>query len=84
VVLGRLASGGAKDFRTWLGQGGCRALEQAFSRSREEVVRIIELSGLRGRGGAGFPTGRKWRAVSQQPGPEKFVIANADEGDAGA
>ena len=51
---------------------------------REEIIEAVEISGLRGRGGAGFPTGRKWRAVAQQATPEKFVVANADEGDAGA
>jgi NADH:ubiquinone oxidoreductase subunit F (NADH-binding) len=47
-------------------------------------VSAVELSGLRGRGGAGFPTGKKWRAVTEQKGSEKFVVANADEGDPGA
>jgi formate dehydrogenase iron-sulfur subunit len=49
-----------------------------------ELVGAIEMSGLRGRGGAGFPTGRKWRAVAEQGAPDKYVIANADEGDPGA
>jgi formate dehydrogenase iron-sulfur subunit len=47
-------------------------------------VSSIEASGLRGRGGAGFSTGKKWRVVAEQKGPEKFVVANADEGDPGA
>ena len=50
----------------------------------EELIATVEQSGLRGRGGAGFPTGRKWRIVHGQPGPEKFVICNGDEGDPGA
>jgi len=49
-----------------------------------ELVKAVELSELRGRGGAGFPTGKKWRAVAEQKGAEKFVVANADEGDPGA
>lgn len=50
----------------------------------EEIISAIEKSGLRGRGGAGFPTGQKWRVVSQQTNPTKYVICNGDEGDPGA
>ncbi len=50
----------------------------------EEIISTIEKSGLRGRGGAGFPTGQKWRVVSQQTGETKYVICNGDEGDPGA
>jgi formate dehydrogenase iron-sulfur subunit len=64
--------------------GGYHALEKVLAKPRAEIVDAVEISGLRGRGGAGFPTGRKWRAVAQQESPEKFVVANADEGDPGA
>ena len=50
----------------------------------EEIIALIEKSGLRGRGGAGFPTGPKWRIVRKQPGDTKYVICNGDEGDPGA
>jgi NADH-quinone oxidoreductase subunit F len=50
----------------------------------EQIIETVEQSGLRGRGGAGFPTGRKWRLVRQQPGGTKYVICNGDEGDPGA
>jgi NADH-quinone oxidoreductase subunit F len=50
----------------------------------EEIVKTIESAGLRGRGGAGFPTGQKWHMVRQQPGDTKYVICNGDEGDPGA
>lgn len=50
----------------------------------EEIISAIEKSGLRGRGGAGFPTGQKWRVVSQQSSETKYVICNGDEGDPGA
>jgi NADH-quinone oxidoreductase subunit F len=50
----------------------------------EQLVATIEASGLRGRGGAGFPSGQKWRAVRKQPGEVKYVICNGDEGDPGA
>ena len=49
-----------------------------------QIITTIERSGLRGRGGAGFPTGQKWRMVRQQPGETKYVICNGDEGDPGA
>jgi NADH-quinone oxidoreductase subunit F len=52
--------------------------------SPEHIIKTIESSGLRGRGGAGFPTGQKWRMVRQQPGETKYVICNGDEGDPGA
>src|SRR5258708_2012809 len=52
--------------------------------SRAEVMEAVERSGLRGRGGAGYPTGVKWGLVSKAPGERKFVICNADEGDPGA
>jgi bidirectional [NiFe] hydrogenase diaphorase subunit len=54
------------------------------SRSREEVVQELIKSGLRGRGGGGYPTGLKWSMVSKAPGAQKYVICNADEGDPGA
>ena len=50
----------------------------------EAIIKTIETSGLRGRGGAGFPTSRKWSMVRQQPGETKYVICNGDEGDPGA
>ena len=52
--------------------------------SADQVISTIETSGLRGRGGAGFPSGQKWRVVSHQPGKTKYVICNGDEGDPGA
>ena len=48
-----------------------------------DVITEIEKSGLRGRGGAGFPTGTKWRFVSKAPGEQKYVICNADESEPG-
>ena len=84
VVLGRLARGEVRSLKAYTAQDGYRALEQALAKPRDEIIEAIEISGLRGRGGAGFPTGRKWRAVAQQLADEKFVIANADEGDPGA
>ncbi len=65
--------------------GGYEALEKAVtSMSGESVIREISDSGLRGRGGAGFPTGTKWDLCRKQPAEPKYVIVNADEGDPGA
>lgn len=66
-------------------RGGYRALLRALAELRpEEVLQEVTVSGLRGRGGAGFPTGWKWKAVRESPGEPKYVICNADEGDPGA
>jgi len=61
-----------------------KATRGARSAGTNEIVEAIEKSGLRGRGGAGFPSGQKWRVVAQQPGNTKYVICNGDEGDPGA
>jgi len=63
--------------------GGTRGLARAFSLGAEATIAEIEASGLRGRGGAGFPTGRKWRTVAETPTQQKYVVCNADEGDSG-
>ncbi len=69
----------------YAGRGGYHALWRAlWSLKPEDVVREVTASGLRGRGGAGFPTGRKWQAVRDAKGDPKYVICNADEGDPGA
>jgi formate dehydrogenase iron-sulfur subunit len=63
--------------------GGLVGLKRALSLMPTDVVTEIETSGLRGRGGAGFPAGRKWRTVLETPGPTKYIVCNADEGDSG-
>ncbi len=65
--------------------GGYQALRKAlFEMTPEGIVAEMKASGLRGRGGAGFPTGLKWSFAASQPGPVKYVVCNADEGDPGA
>jgi len=65
--------------------GGYRALRQALGEmAPAEIIEVIKASGLRGRGGAGFPTGLKWSFAAQNAGDEKYVVCNADEGDPGA
>ncbi|WP_043842268.1 formate dehydrogenase beta subunit [Amycolatopsis taiwanensis] len=63
--------------------GGLTGLRAALDRDPDEVVAEVTESGLRGRGGAGFPAGIKWKTVAQTPGELKFVCCNADEGDSG-
>jgi NADH-quinone oxidoreductase subunit F len=73
------------DLDEYLARDGFVALRRCLEQSNPaQTVQIIERSGLRGRGGAGFPTGSKWRVVQQQTAPAKYVICNGDEGDPGA
>ncbi len=67
-----------------LGCGGYQGLMNALSMTPAEVVKRITDSGLRGRGGGGFPTGRKWQFAFDQPAGQKYVVCNGDEGDPGA
>lgn len=62
---------------------GLKGLERALALSAPEIVQEVTDSGLRGRGGAGFPTGIKWKTVAEAPGPQKYIVCNADEGDSG-
>jgi len=61
--------------------GGLEGLERAKGMTKAEIVAEVTDSGLRGRGGAGFPTGIKWKTVSEAPGERKYIVCNADEGD---
>src|SRR5258705_2214076 len=63
--------------------GGFRGLERALSLGPDAIIEEVVQSGLRGRGGAGFPTGIKWRTVAQTQAPQKHIVCNADEGDSG-
>ncbi len=72
------------DFDDYTANGGYEGLKKARMMKPEEVIEEIKLSGLRGRGGGGFPTGMKWGFLAAKPGFDKTVICNADEGDPGA
>jgi formate dehydrogenase iron-sulfur subunit len=71
------------DLDDFLGHGGYRGLARALEIGPHATVQQVTDSGLRGRGGAAFPAGIKWRTVLEQPADEKFVACNADEGDSG-
>ena len=74
-----------EDINEYIGRDGYLALEKAlFEMSGEDIVNEVKKSGLRGRGGAGFPTGLKWETAMKAPGDTKYVVCNADEGDPGA
>ncbi|MBR3310556.1 MAG: NADH-quinone oxidoreductase subunit NuoF [Solobacterium sp.] len=74
-----------EDITEYIAMDGYAALGKALTEmTPQEVIDVMKASGLRGRGGAGFPTGVKWQFEKDQPGDEKYVICNADEGDPGA
>ena len=68
----------------YLARGGYSALAKALITKPEAIIEEVKRSGLRGRGGAGFPTGMKWEFCRKATAPEKYLICNADEGDPGA
>ena len=68
------------DYRS---NGGFNGLEKALQAGPEHVLEQVKVSGLRGRGGAGFPTGIKWQTVADAEGEQKYITCNADEGDSG-
>jgi len=85
VVLANCGIIDPEEIEEYIAAGGYEALGKALTEmSPDEVIEEIKRSGLRGRGGAGFPTGVKWELVRKAPGSEKYVICNADEGDPGA
>ena len=71
------------DLDAYLAHGGYRGLTNALKMTPAEIVAIVTESGLRGRGGAAFPTGIKWKTVLDAPAAQKYVTCNADEGDSG-
>ncbi len=74
-----------EDLAEYVSHGGYFAARRAWTEmTDEQVCRDIIASGLRGRGGGGFPTGRKWDLTRMQPGPKKYIVCNGDEGDPGA
>ena len=74
-----------EDIDEYIAFDGYRALARVLvEMTPDEVIQTIDKSGLRGRGGAGFPTGKKWRNTKDAVGEKKFVVCNADEGDPGA
>ncbi|MFC2018206.1 NADH-ubiquinone oxidoreductase-F iron-sulfur binding region domain-containing protein [Chloroflexota bacterium] len=73
-----------EDINHYIARGGYHSLAKALETPPEEIIAEIKRSGLRGRGGAGFPTGLKWELCQNAQGTPKYVVCNADEGDPGA
>ena len=73
-----------EDINEALGMGAFQGLKRALTMTQQEVVDEVLKSGLRGRGGGGFPSGRKWQFALNQENDEKYVVCNGDEGDPGA
>ena len=84
IALHGCGSINPEDIDEALGAGAFRGLSKALQMDRADVIKDILDSGLRGRGGGGFPTGRKWQFAYAQPDGEKYVVCNGDEGDPGA
>jgi NADH-quinone oxidoreductase subunit F len=84
VILRNCGQINPEKIEQYIARGGYRALRKALLMTPEQVIEEIKKSGLRGRGGAGFPTGLKWEFCRSAPGRQKYVICNADEGDPGA
>ena len=85
IVLRNCGVINPENINEYIARDGYLALEKAlFEMTPEQIVEEVKKSGLRGRGGAGFPTGLKWEAGMKAPGDVKYVVCNADEGDPGA
>jgi formate dehydrogenase iron-sulfur subunit len=72
-----------RSIRDYEAHGGYKGLERALELGPDAIIAEVTASGLRGRGGAGFPTGIKWKTVSQAEADRKYIVCNADEGDSG-
>ena len=85
IVLENCGKFDAESLDEYLAAGGFEALKKAmFEMTRDEVIAEVDKSGLRGRGGGGFPCGRKWQQVARQKETVRYVVCNGDEGDPGA
>ena len=85
IVLGDNTLIDPTEINDYFSIGGYRSLAKVLAEMKpEEVIEIVQKSGLRGRGGAGFPTGNKWAFARRAKGDPKYIICNADEGDPGA
>ena len=84
VIFSRCGTINAESIEDFIDHRGFTGVKKAVTMTQDEVIEEVKRSGLRGRGGGGFPTGVKWSFAKGSPGSEKYLICNADEGDPGA
>ncbi len=84
IVLSGCGKIDPESIDSYIENGGYKALEKALELGSDGIIEEIKKSGLRGRGGAGFPTHIKWQSAKNSAGDEKYIVCNADEGDPGA
>ena len=84
IVLRNCGFINPEEIDNYLEVGGYKAIQKALKMTQMEVIDEVKKSGIRGRGGAGFPTGMKWEFANKSVGDQKYIICNADEGDPGA
>jgi len=84
VVLEKCGKIDPESLDEYIAEGGYEALAHSLEQSPSKLIETVKDSGLRGRGGAGFPTGDKWEQAARATSNEKYIICNADEGDPGA
>ncbi|MRR57784.1 MAG: NADH-quinone oxidoreductase subunit NuoF [Deltaproteobacteria bacterium] len=83
-VTSRLGRTNPESIEDYIATGGYAGIEKAISMDQLDIINEVKKSGLRGRGGGGFPTGTKWQFVHDAVGDKKYIVCNADEGDPGA
>lgn len=83
IILEHVGKKDSAGLRFYLDHGGYRAAEKALAMKPQEIIELVKASGLRGRGGAAFPTGLKWDFVPKDDPRPRFVVANCDEGEPG-
>ena len=84
VILKNCGNIDPENIDEYITHGGYKGLANCLEMKQEDIIEVLKDSGLRGRGGAGFPTGRKWESCLRPQSDQKYVICNADEGDPGA
>ena len=83
LLLEKAHVDGIRTYEVYRREGGYRSVEKAFKMSQTDIVDEVKKSGLRGRGGAGFPTGMKWSFLAKPEGVPRYLVCNADESEPG-
>jgi NADH-quinone oxidoreductase subunit F len=83
LLIGNVSTPGINTYEVYRREGGYRSVEKALKMTPDEIVEEVKKSGLRGRGGAGFPTGMKWSFLAKPEGVPRYLVCNADESEPG-